>query len=85
MITAYSPSNSAKLLHSCGPQFPLLKNEGNHSTDLTESSHTKISELLQDKAYNTAMHTVSAQYMLVIIVIAIAIGAWAQGELHLFR
>lgn len=49
----------------------------------SQSRHTrKLAELLQDKAYNTAMHTVSAQYMLVIIVIAIAIGAWTQ-ELHL--
>lgn len=52
----------------------------------SQSRHTrKLAELLQDKAYNTAMQTVSAQYMLVIIVIAIAISAWTQGELHLSR
>lgn len=42
----------------------------------SQSRHTrKLVELLQDKAYNTAMYTVSAQYMLAIIVIAITIGA----------
>lgn len=52
----------------------------------SQSRHTrKLAESLQDKAYNTAMHTVSDRYMLVIIVIAIAIGAWTQGELHLSR